>query len=305
MNETILKEDLEKSCIYLLDLLELDEKAANTIRNYSNYLKPFMEAMPQIIDKRILIQYKKDLSTRLKTSTVNNHLIAINQLIKTTLLLNERNDISLSDIKQYRTNLTLKPLKIQKRSSLNESEVLTQADFKKLLRWAKKLKKYDMYYIMMILGMTGIRISELRYFTFEAIQENNIIVTNKGKTRAITMPGALRRDLINYCLENGIKGHIFTDSKGEDMKYHTIYKNMHTIARSSRGILVKKVHPHAFRHYFAMNYLAHTPNPLELADILGHSSLETSMIYARSTQSMKQTNINKLYKTNPTGRKES
>jgi len=128
---------------------------------------------------------------------------------------------------------------------------------------------------------------ELRFFTYENVKKGMYIqVRNKGKTREIIVRQDLRREILEYCEENEINtGFIFRSPKNQKKMLHrtTIYRRLKKIAGAAR---VKKelIYAHAFRHYFSITYLENGGNQLNLRDILGHSSLETTNIYAKRTR---------------------
>ena len=144
--------------------------------------------------------------------------------------------------------------------------------------------------------MTGIRISELKYFTVESIKSNYIVAFNKGKERNIIVRQDLARELRKYCRENNIKeGFIFRGEKKNKMPVEsTIWRQMKKVAGASR-VNKNKVHAHSFRHLFAQVFLnEYSDNITELADILGHNSLETTRLYTRSSNAQKKSKLEKM-----------
>lgn len=261
-----------------------DEKAPSTIKSYDNAVSRFLEFIPnQELTKDIMIDYKMHLIDTHKASSVNNQIVIINKFIKYCEVG------KLSEVKNTKSDLTLKKIKIQKKASIED--VLTRAEINRLLRNAKEMDDMEMYYIMRVLSETGIRISELKYFTVENIGSSFISVRNKGKTRDIILNDALRRELNRYCKKNEIiEGEIF------DLDYEQIRYRMKCITSKSRGIRLSKVHPHAFRHYFACEYTAKVGDLVETRDILGHSSMDTTAIYCQSTKEQKKKHLNTLFR---------
>lgn len=142
--------------------------------------------------------------------------------------------------------------------------------------------------------MTGIRIGELKFFTVEILEKQAIQVTGKKKTREVYLPDKLIRELKAYCSHAGIEsGVIFRGRKGKPLNRVTVY-NMFARLADMTGVPKEKVHPHNFRHLFALTYMENYANLFELADLLGHSSLETTRIYARSTMEKKRQRMDKL-----------
>ena len=212
-------------------------------------------------------------------STVQNYIVIVNKWLKYAKL----------------KRLTVTNIKVQGKASLEEEELLTPEDFMRLLRQAKRMGYKQYYMIMEIMGYTGIRLSELQYFTVENIQKPKLLVHNKGKIRTIIMPTALKKKLRKYIEEQGLMaGYIFPGKKDGTMLHPTtIYKNIRKIAAAAK-IKKTKAHPHAFRHLFAIKYIEQGGQPSDLADILGHSQLETTAIYTRTTDKMKKIQVEKI-----------
>lgn len=274
------REDMEKSRKSYIKKMKNEEKAKHTINHYDHVLDVFIAAMPEkSIQKDDVIDFKqKLLDQQMKPSTINNYVSIINKFLKY----------------MHKKAYTVKYVKVQKKASLDE--VLEPADLKRLLRTAKKLGKMDYYMIMQIFAYTGIRVKELEYFTVENIQKNYIMVRNKGKIRNIILRNDLKKELNRYCKENNITtGYLFPGRKqGTMICESTIWKNLKKIAGYARGVSLEKVHAHSFRHLFAIHYLQQGGNLADLADILGHGSIKTTQIYARTTDKMKKQQIEKM-----------
>ena len=176
-------------------------------------------------------------------------------------------------------------------------DVLTVSDYKRLLRISKREGKDKLYFIMKILAMTGIRVSELQYFTVENLSSNYISVFNKGKEWTIIVRQDLARELRKYCKEKGIKsGYIFLSSiaNGKMLNQSTIWRQMKKVAGRAK-VRKNKVHAHSFRHLFAQVFLdTYSNNITELADILGHNSLDTTRLYTRTSDAQKRAKLEKL-----------
>ena len=275
------KQDLENGLEEFLIELKYNEKSENTLKKYRCNIGNFINWInsENEITKDITLEFKKFLiESKFETSTINSYIISINKFLK---WLGER-------------ELTIKQIKQQKKSSLEE--ILSISDYKRLLRFAKSSGRNDIYFIMKILAMTGIRISELKYFTVEALKSPYIKVTNKGKQRNIVLRQDLLRDLRKYCREGNVRsGYLFPgQKKGKMISESTIWRNMQRIAGIAK-IKKSKVHAHSFRHLFAKIFLNEYPGKLtELADILGHNSLETTRIYTRSTDEEKRRSLESI-----------
>ena len=261
---------------------KLQEYAPSTLTQYKANVLKFIDWLPEdaVITKETMIDYKTYLGEIAgSTNSINVWIVTINKFLKWL------------DLK----DLTIKKIKMQSKQS-NE-EVLSLADYKRLLRFAKRLGKHQLYLIMKILAMTGIRISELRYFKVENLGSNYIKAFNKGKERTIIVRQDLMREIKRYCRDHHIKeGYIFESPKikGQMVNVSTIWKQMKMVAGASR-VKKSKVHAHSFRHLFAQVYLDTYPdNITELADILGHNSLDTTRLYTRTSDAQKRTKMERM-----------
>ena len=278
MKKTELKERLPD---FIIDLSE-DEKSSNTLKKYERNIEMFFEWLPDHaeIEKTIVIDFKRHLldDLKFKTSTINNYIISINKFLYYC---------GIDDCK-------VKQLKKQRAAS--NSEVVSLSDFKRLLFWARRMGQEDTYLIMKILAMTGIRIEELSFFTVENMKTNYIRVRNKGKERTIIIRQDLAREIRKYCRDHNIKeGVIFyCRNKGKMIAKSTIWRRMQKITGSAR-VNKNKVHAHSFRHLFAKMFLEEYNGSIaELADILGHNSLETTRIYAKTTDEEKRRKLERI-----------
>jgi site-specific recombinase XerD len=282
------KQDLiSKLDDWLLEL-KYDEKAANTLKQYKNNVMKFIDWLPdddKPITKVTTMDYKEYLRTITQSpKSMNVWIVSLNKYLRWL----GHND------------LTIKKYKMQEQSSNEES--LTIADFKRLLRIANRIGNEQLYYIIKVLGMTGCRIGELKYFTVENLEKTprkNIKVYNKGKDREIVIRQDLSRELKHFYKKRGIEsGFIFlsTDPKCKDKMpcVSTIWRQMQKVAGLAR-INKEKVHPHNFRHLFAQVFLDTYPeNVLDLADLLGHNDLKTTRIYTKTSGEQKRIKLEKV-----------
>lgn len=267
-------EDLSNYAEYLTEA-ELSERTKEIYLREAARLNKYLSDGE--ITKKKLIEYKEHLeSFPYAASTKNLHIVAINRYLRYL---------------GY-AECALKTNRIQGRQSLKD--ILTVEEYQCLLMYAKESGREKYYAIMRTLAMTGIRIGELEYFTVEVLDKQAIQVTNKKKTREICLPDKLLKELQIYCSHTGIKsGAIFQGKDGRPINRTTVYK-MFTEMADMVGIEKTKAHPHNFRHLFALTYMENYANLFELADLLGHSNLETTRIYTRSTVKEKRQRINKL-----------
>ena len=271
MNKTNLSEQLD----LFIDELRLQEKSDRTLIKYKADILKFINYLSHDneISKDDMLGFKRSIMSRkYKPATINSILIAVNKYIRWSGI----------------NDMNVKKLKVQQINSLES--VISFEDYNRLLRYARILKHEDIRMIMRILGETGIRISELEFFTVESIQDYYIHIRNKGKDRDVIMTQFLSRDLKRYCRENKIKsGAIFT------INTSTIWRRMKEIAGAAR-VNKARVHAHSFRHFFAKEYMKEFNNAIELADLLGHSDLKTTRFYTMTSKEEKRKQLEGLSK---------
>lgn len=276
------KEDLKERLPQFIMEQSEEEKTANTLKKYTHNIELFIDWLPDHaeVDKTIVIEFKRHLleELRFRTNTINNYIISVNKFL-------------------YWCGITdCKVKQLKKQHAASNSEILSLSDYKRLLRFAKRLKQEDTYLIMKILAMTGIRIEELSFFTVENMKSNYIHVRNKGKERSIIIRQDLAREIRQYCRDNGIREGIifYCQNKGKMMAKSTIWRRMKKLAGIAK-VRKNKVHAHSFRHLFAKMFLEEYNGSIaELADILGHNSLETTRIYAKTTDEEKRRKLERI-----------
>ena len=229
MKRKDLEEHIEE---YLLEEQE-DEKAKNTLIHYRHIINMFVSSLPDDeITKVDFMRFKEIMLEKYKPKTVSNYITIVNKFIKYVEMSMDESiqDFDFNRMKKYYSKQTLKNIKIQQEASLKE--VLEPIDLKRMLRMAKKLEEWDLYYIMKAIAYTGVRAEELKIFTVENLESNYIKVKNKGKIRNVIVPQDLRRDLLKYCKNAGITtGYIFPGKKSGTMLHSTtIYKRLKKLA---------------------------------------------------------------------------
>ncbi|MCM1040229.1 MAG: tyrosine-type recombinase/integrase [Roseburia sp.] len=267
-------EKLERYAEYLLQ----KELAEQTRTIYLKQAEIFLDFLQnRKITKLESIAYKQMLIKQgQKISTMNLYLVALNSYLRYAGF----------------TDCTVKTMKKQNRQC--PDNILTLAEYRKLLVWAKESGREKYYCIMRTLALTGIRISELSGCTVEALDHGKFLTCNKGKSREIYLPEKLVAELRAYCEQEKIKeGVIFRGNTGNAISRTAVYKMLTRMAEYV-GIPKGKAHPHSFRHLFAITYMQQYSNLFELADLLGHSSLETTRIYTVTTADEKRRKMNKL-----------
>ena len=174
-------------------------------------------------------------------------------------------------------------LKLQRKLFCDDGQELTKQEYERLLAAAKATGKQRLYLLMETICSTGIRVSEVKYITVEAAQRGRTEISLKGKIRTILIPGKLSRKLLKYAGKNKIaSGEIFLTRGGNSLSRKQIWADMKAICENA-GVAPSKVFPHNLRHLFARTFYRVCKDVAKLADVLGHSSIETTRIYLIST----------------------
>ena len=280
MNEKL----IEQMKAFELDLMD-NEMAKNSIVVYMCGVRTLLEFLgDDELDQRKLIDYKDYLSNKIyddkknktyKKTTINKYIVSVNKF-----MFFIDNPIRIKKLRLQNLNI--------------DDDVINHSDYTRLLESAKKLGKYDDYLIIQILANVGIRADELKHFTFENLK-TSITVTNKGKSRIVPIRKELLSDLRKYCKYKGIKkGVIFYAANPEKiMDKSTVWKRLKRISAHAK-INKEKIHPHAFRKYFAREYTEQGGNIWDLASILGHSNIKTTQGYLKKTGKEVRSDVRKM-----------
>ena len=186
----------------------------------------------------------------------------------------------------------VKSIRLQRQTYCAEEKELTKAEYMRLLEASRKNEQLNLV-IQTICG-TGIRVSELRYFTVEAVQQGEITVSCKGKTRTILVPGKLKKLLLHYAKQKRISdGTIFVGRNGRPLDRSNIWRQMKQLCKCA-GVKESKVFPHNLRKLFARTFYGIEKDIAKLADILGHSSINTTRIYIMTTGTEHRRKIDRL-----------
>ncbi len=182
-----------------------------------------------------------------------------------------------------RHDLKVKTIKMQRSVYCPEDKELTRAEYQRLCTAAKMKKNNRLELIIETVCATGIRIGELKYITVESAKRGEAVVTLKGKTRYVFIPKELKRKLLRYASEHNIKsGMIFVTRTGKEVNRTNVWRDMKNLCKDA-GVKPEKVFPHNLRHLFARTFYNIDKDIAKLADILGHSSIDTTRIYIIST----------------------
>ena len=248
--------------------LELQEKSTSTIGKYIRDVKAFsVYAENAAITKEKVIAYKKYLRNNYAVRSVNSMLASINSLF---------NSLEWHDLK-------VKSLKLQQQVFCSEDRELTKAEYARLCKTAKRKKNKRLNLILQTICGTGIRVSELQYITVEAAKQCEAVVNCKAKTRSVFIVKELKQKLLRYAAEQNIKsGMIFVTRAGKPISRTNIWREMKALCAEA-DVNPGKVYPHNLRHLFARVFYGIEKDIAMLADILGHSSINTTRIYIIST----------------------
>lgn len=256
------------------------EHADATVRKYTTDIRTFLGYLgkDKTADKGRLLEYKNWLLSRYAVSSVNSMLAALNQFLEF------RN----ADF------LKMKRVKVQKNLFLQEERELTRQEFQKLVYTANRDGKNWLALCMETMAATGIRISELEFFTVERVKKGRIEIYNKGKYRRIFLPAAIQTKLLAFSRQKKIqRGSIFVTKKGKPLNRSRIWREMKEL-KDKTGIEGKKIFPHNLRHLFARVYYQSTRDITGLADLLGHSNINVTRIYTSNTGEIYQKQLDQM-----------
>ena len=240
--------------------LENEEKSKATVEKYLRDVRSFVDFVKdKNLTKEQTLSFKNILVERYAPASVNSMLVAVNAFL---------DFIGMSECK-------VKQLKIQRQLFANEEKELSREEFRRLVSAAEDSRISAV--IQTICG-TGIRVSELKYITVEAVQSGKATVNCKNKTRVIFIPLQIRKLLKAYIKKAGITaGTVFVTKSGKPLDRSNIWKEMKALCRRAR-VSENKVFPHNLRHLFARTFYKIEKDIVRLADLLGHSSINTTRI---------------------------
>ena len=249
--------------------LREEEKSENTIEKYLRDVRAFAAYLNSSeITKEAVIAYKnKLLSENYAVRSINSILASVNSLFAF---------LGWTDCK-------VKSIKLQRQVYCPEEKELTKAEYTRLVNTAKQKGNERLNLILQTICGTGIRVSELQYITVEAVKCSEAVVSLKGKTRTIFIVRELQKKLLRYAAEQIIhSGCIFITRTGKPISRTNIWREMKALCEQA-GVNPQKVFPHNLRHLFARVFYGIEKDIAKLADILGHSSINTTRIYIIST----------------------
>lgn len=245
-----------------------DEKSQITIEKYMRDIRAFSEyAWEREICKNTVLAYKEMLGGKYAVASANSMLAALNNYFRFCGWL----------------DLCVKQFKVQKKAFCPAEKELTKEEYKRLVKTAEQKNNERLSLVIQTICGTGIRVSELSYITVEAVQKGQATVSCKGKTRTIFIIAALQKKLLRYAKKQHItSGVIFITKSGKPMNRCNIWKEMKSLCVQAE-VSPDKVFPHNLRHLFARTFYGIEKDIAKLADILGHSSINTTRIYIVTT----------------------
>ena len=260
--------------------LRQDEKSEITIEKYLRDCRAFMRfAAAAPISKETVIAWKQQLVERgYAPRSVNSMLAAVNSLL------------GFAGLESCR----VKALRIQREIYCPEEKELSRAEYLRLVRAAEARRNLRLSLTLQTICSTGIRISELRYITVEAAGTGEARVSCKGKTRVVFLPRELQLKLRRYAKVMGVEaGPLFLTSGGKPLSRSNVWREMKSLCADA-GVLPGKVFPHNLRHLFARVFYKIEKDIVKLADILGHSSINTTRIYIISSGAEHRSRIERM-----------
>ena len=249
--------------------LREEEKSENTIEKYLRDVRAFAAYLSGIeVAKETVIAYKSRLlAENYAVRSINSILASVNSLFAF---------LGWTDCK-------VKSIKLQRQVYCPEEKELTKAEYTRLVNTAKQKGNERLNLILQTICGTGIRVSELQYITVEAVKCSEAVVSLKGKTRSVFIVKELQKKLLRYAAEQKIhSGCIFITRTGKPISRTNIWREMKGLCEQA-GVNPQKVFPHNLRHLFARIFYGIEKDIAKLADILGHSSINTTRIYIIST----------------------
>lgn len=252
-------------------ILADEELSVSTQKKYNHNIRIFLDFCQEgQVNKATVLAFKKDLLEQFKASTANTYIISINRYFAWLGLV----------------ELKSKSVKIQRSYHLDHT--LNVDEYMKLLSICRNAGDQRSYLLLRTLAGTGIRIGELGCITYEAALAGGTLVQGKGKYRYIFIPQEMAENLLLYCKQNNIASGIIFSGKvpGRTLHPFGVWRILKRIAVDA-GVNPEKVYPHNLRHLFAKTYMSKVGTICELADLLGHSSIETTRIYAMTSKQEK------------------
>lgn len=259
--------------------LREQEKSASTIAKYGRDLaafRAFLRGAP--LTKSALIEWKEHLTGRYVAASINTMLAAVNTFLEFTGW----------------TDCKVRPLKIQQNLFCQAEKELTRGEYLRLVQAAGHTGNERLSLLLQTICATGIRVSELKYITVEAVCAGRAVVNCKAKTRVVFLPEKLKQALKRYVRKRKIAaGPVFVTKHGKALDRSNIWRDMKALCESA-NVEPGKVFPHNLRHLFARTYYALEKDLNRLADILGHSNVNTTRIYTMESGTVHARQVDRM-----------
>lgn len=259
----------EKLYLFRNHLME-EERSAATIEKYGRDALAFLSWLPgdKEISKEMVVGYKQAIIEKYKTTSANSMLVSVNRFL---------DFIGKKDCQ-------VKLFKIQRNPFRKKEKELTKEEYNRLALAAKAKSSSRLFLMIQAICSTGIRVSEHRFITREALERGSVTIYNKGKERVVFLPKKLKKSLFQYCRQNGIlSGPVFITKNGTPVNRCNVWAEMKALCEAAR-VSPEKVFPHNLRHLFAVTYYRMQKDIVHLADILGHSNIEYTRIYTFTSE---------------------
>lgn len=259
----------EKLCLFRNYLLG-EERSAATIEKYGRDVLAFLSWLSdrEEISKEVVVGYKQAIIGKYKTTSANSMLVSVKRFL---------DFIGKKDCQ-------VKLFKIQRNPFRKKDKELTKEEYNRLILAAKAKSSSRLFLMIQAICSTGIRVSEHRFITREALERGRITIYNKGKERVVFLPKKLKKCLLQYCRQNGIySGPVFVTKSGTPVNRCNVWAEMKALCKEA-GVSPEKVFPHNLRHLFAVTYYRMQKDIVHLADILGHSNIEYTRIYTFTSE---------------------
>ena len=259
--------------------LRAEERSPATVEKYRREAAQFAVWLnDREADRERALAYKAELSESRTPAGINGAVAALNRLF------------DFLELPECR----LRAVRVQRRIFRDEERELTEKEYRRLLAAARARKNERLMLVMESICATGIRVSELRFFTVEAVRLGRAEVTNKGKTRTVFLPEKLQKALLQYAkAQKTNSGPVFVTKSGRPLDRSNIWRDMKALCREA-GVADRKVFPHNLRHLFARTFYGLEKDIVRLADILGHSSINTTRIYTMESGYVHRRQLEKM-----------
>ena len=259
-------------------LLEKEDRSEGTVEKYRRDVRAFAAWLGDRALEESPAWREHLLERGYAPVTVNSMLSAVNRFLKFL----------------GREDCKIRFLRVQRKAFREENRELTKAEYQRLLNAAREEGQERLELLMETICATGIRVSEVRYITVEATNWGEMDISLKGKIRTILLPTKLRRKLLKYAKRQRIiSGEIFLTRSGKSLSRRQIWREMKALCKKA-GVEESKVFPHNLRHLFATTFYKACKDIVKLADLLGHSSINTTRIYLMTTGAEHARQLEKL-----------